>query len=106
MAIDANYKGAIGDGARHAHEHITLPYLPDVERDLTALVDLSVGELGRAGDATAIFAAIGQIEALFGQGIKQRTAGIALVGGAAAIGDGYGAGPAHSQMSLVQSPPG
>ena len=73
---------------------------------LPTLIHGSINQFGRAGDASAVFAPEGQVHAKFAQGIQQRTPCIDLVGYITAVCEGYGMGTDHSQMSLVQSPPG
>ena len=106
MAFNADFDSAIGEGARHAQDDIAIIYLAIVERNLTALVNLAGCELGSASNAAAIFTAIGQVDALLAQTIEERTSGVHFVSLAALIGDSDSTPIAHSQMSLVQSPPG
>jgi len=103
---EAMTEAAISDEGRR----VLVPFFAQVlsgvsGRDLPPLIDLARRQPRRAGDAAAVFAAIGQIDALLAQGVEQRAARLDLVGGVAAIGDGDDAG-GHSQISLVQSPPG
>ena len=105
MAFHTDFQGDVRGRARNAEDHIAVADLPVVERHLTALVDLTRGEFGGTGDAAPIFTAIRQIVALAAQLLQQRTAGIDRIGRPVAVGEGDDM-RAHSQISLVQSPPG
>ena len=76
----------------------------------STLVDLALNQLASAGDAAAIFAAIGQVDALIEQAFQQRLPPVDLISCAAAIGEGDRphmlSTCRHSQISDVQSPPG
>src|SRR5262249_14638433 len=87
--------------------NITLGQLPAIERDPGSLVHLALEQLGRAGDATAVAAAIGQRDPCRLERGEQRLGAIHPVGCARAVGEGYRDGPlSHSQISEVQSRPG
>jgi hypothetical protein len=60
MALHADGKSAIAERAGHAQQNITVGQLPAIERNPGPLVHLALEQLGRAGDATAVAAAIGQ----------------------------------------------
>ena len=105
MTFNANFQCDIAGGTCDAKNDIAIVDLAVVERHLTALIYLSGGELCRTGDAAAVFASKGQIDALIAQRIQQRTTGLYGKRRPATIGERYLMG-LHSQMSLVQSPPG
>ena len=106
MAFDADLEGAVAQRSRNAEQDIALRDLTIVQRHLPPLIDLAPRQLGRAGDAAAVFAAKGQINPLLAQCVQQRAMGLHVERHAAAIGNFNGPGFTHSQMSLVQSPPG
>ena len=106
VAFDADFQCAIAHRAGDTQQNIAIVDLAIVQRHLPALIHFASGQFGRTGDAAAVFAAIGQIDTLFAQSVQQRTAGVDLIGRIIAVDDCDCAGFAHSQMSLVQSPPG
>ena len=106
VTFDADLKRAIRHRPRNAEHDVAIADLAIVQRHLPMLIDCAGSQFSRAGDAAAVFAAVGQIDALFAQGVEQGAVGIDPIGRAAAVGDGYGPGVGHSQISLVQSPPG
>ena len=106
VAFDTDLERAIRQGPRDAEHHVAIADLTIVQRHLPTLIDFAGSQFGRTGDAAAISASVGQINALFAQRVEQRAASIDRIGRAAAIGDRDGSGVDHSQISLVQSPPG
>ena len=105
MALHPHLERDVALGPGDAEDHVAVGDLAVVEGDLAALVHLARDQLGGAGDAAAVFAAIRQIHPLLAQRLKQRAARIDVDGRAAAIGQGHSM-RRHSHMSLVQSPPG
>ena len=89
MAFDTDFQCAVRLWSDNAEHYIAIVDLTVVERHLSPLVHLPVGQLCRTGNATTIFAAIGQIDALFPQRVQQKAIGINFIGGVIAIGDGY-----------------
>ncbi len=106
VTFDTDLDGAISDRPRDAKHDIAVIDLSIIQRHLTPLIDLALSQLGGASDATAVPATIRQINALLSQAVQQRTTPINLECRTIAVRDGYGAGLRHSQISLVQSPPG
>ena len=105
MALHANFQRDIRGRPSHAQDHIAVLDLPVVKCHLSALIYLTLGQFRSACDAATILATIGKIDALIPQLSQQWTAAIYLEGRAVAVGDGDGMS-CHSQISLVQSPPG
>ena len=105
MAFHTDFQGDVRSRARNTEDHIAVADLSVVERHLTALIDLTRGEFGGTGDAAPIFTAIRQIDALVAQLFQKRAAVGDLKTHAFAVGNGDDM-RAHSQISLVQSPPG
>ena len=103
MAFGADFQRAVALRPRHAEDHIAICDLAVVQRDLCPLVYLTLDQLRRTGDAAAIFAAIGKVDPLIAKFIKKRPPAADLIAGVAAVGE---RNRFHSQISLVQSPPG
>ena len=103
MAFGADFQRAVALRPRHAEDHIAICDLAVVQRDLCPLVYLTLDQLRRTGDAAAIFAAIGKVDPLIAKLIKKRPPAADLIAGVAAVGE---RNRFHSQISLVQSPPG
>ena len=69
------------------------------------MIDFAASELGRTGDASAIFATVWQVDALRTQALQECFAVIDLKDRTIAIGENDRV-EGHTQISLVQSPPG
>ena len=105
MAFDTDLNGAVAGRARDTEDHVAVVDLTIVESDLGALIDVSGDQLGGTRDAAAVFATVRQVNALLAQAVQQWSASVDLVSCAIAIGQCDDVGR-HSQISLVQSPPG
>ena len=105
VAFDTDFQSDIRNWPCNTQDHVTIRNLPVVERNLTPLIHLAQTQPCRAGDATAVLAPIGQIDALLAQGIEKRAAGINDKLRIIPVRQCHGV-RGHSQISLVQSPPG
>ena len=63
MALYPDLQSDVGRRARNAQDYITVGDLAVVEGDLSALIHRAGLQFRRAGNAAAIFTAIGQIDA-------------------------------------------
>ena len=87
MALDADLQRAVAQGTGNAQYDVAVVELAVVQRALRLLIDPAADQLGRAGDAAAILAPVGQIHALLAQALQERPAAIdresdlALAGG-------------------------
>ena len=106
MAFHANLERAVCCWSCDAKQDVSVGKLPIIQGDLPTLVDKAFGQFGSTCNAAAIFTAVWQINALLAQGVKKRAVSHNFVCRPTSIGERYDACFSHSQISLVQSPPG
>ena len=103
MAFDSDLKDTVTSWSRNAHNHVSIINLSIVQGNLSSLVNGSRNQLRRTGNTASILATKGQIKALLTQLIKQWLLTLHLKSDVVAVGNRHNY---HSQISLVQSPPG
>lgn len=105
VAINADLQRAVAHRPSNAEDNIAVVELAVVQRPLGLLIDFAGNQFGGAGYAAAIPAPIGQLYALIAQALQEWLAVIDLEGHTTSIGESDGE-ISHTQISLVQSPPG
>ena len=63
VTLHADLEGAVGQRPRDTEQNVAFTQLAIVQSNLASLVHLAGDQSGRAGDAAAVLAAVGQVDA-------------------------------------------